>query len=295
MKSHIFGILSKTIDIEKLLVSNPKLFNFSKLEPFEKIELLRYNAKLFADKIDISEISAKDRALLIIQSDKKVAHLEIEFTDDELRNLPGEYYVQLVKINFTKYIRKDIYDKLCQRYKRIIFSYNPKWVMTNSDKIPKMTSAILTELAYNDPKFVGEFIKDFSDISVGTEFWRIMISHDEAYKEIFIKNTNSCVTKTDVRSIIYLYPELIKKLDTDILANSKLTCKEWLLLADLIITRNDDLFENWKFSDDMVETFRLDLMAEMLNGKSKLSTRFQNAMSNVFDSKDTENENASIL
>lgn len=294
MTSHIFNILSKTINIEKLLVSHPKLFNFSKLKPFEKLELVRYNAKLFADKIDISEIPAADRAMAVIDSGKKSTNFQINFTEEELKSLPTDYYVGLVKFDFSKYIRKEIYDKLPLRDRRAIFSYNPRWVMTNSDKIPKITSIMLNELAYNSPELVDEFIKDFSDISVDTEFWRIMISHDEKYKEIFMKNTNSCITKTDVRSIIYLYPDLIKKLDTDILANSKLTCKEWLLLANIIITRNDDLFENWKFSDDMIETFRLDLMAEMLNGKSKLSTRFQNAMSNVFDSKDTENENAPI-
>lgn len=100
--------------------------------------------------------------------------------------------------------------------------------------------------------------------------------------------------ETDVREVCRKNPEIIKKLDKDILADSKLTCKEWVLLTNSIMNNNEKKFEDWEFSDDLIGIFKLDLMAEMLTGKSKISKRFQSAMKNVFD-KEEESEAEAVV
>jgi hypothetical protein len=53
---------------------------------------------------------------------------------------------------------------------------------------------------------------------------------------------------------------------------------------------NEDKFKDWEFSDEVKELFRMDLMAELLNGKSTLTKRFQNAMKGVFGNTEEETE-----
>src|SRR5690606_21802795 len=112
-------------------------------------------------------------------------------------------------------------------------------------------------------EMVDKYVTDFSDVATTVGFWRSMIKHDPKYKSIFLRNTKSLITKTDVRGVIRSFPGLIKELDEEIIANSKLTVKEWVLLCDSISGHKD--LEGWEFSDEMKEIFRLDSLADLLS------------------------------
>jgi hypothetical protein len=107
---------------------------------------------------------------------------------------------------------------------------------------------------------------------------------------VFLKNTKSLTNKTQVRAVFRKRPELIKKLTADILVDFKLTGKEVVLLISSIMKDHEKKFDGWEFDPEFAETLKLDVMAEMLNGKSKLSKRFQSAMKGVFEKKPEEEE-----
>lgn len=288
-------ILSETIDLEELLVKRPDLFNLSKLLAHQKIELLKENPKLFADKINILEMSGEDKVYALVHINFKKLKQHVKFTEEELKNLSVLSYIDLLGYDFDKYIRKDIYQKLRRSHRTDIFISHPEWVIANADSVPRLTSTNLRDISYINPNFVDNYITDFSQISVCNVFWENMIEYNENYKSIFIKNTKACITKTHVRTVIYKFPEIIKMIDADILANSKLTCKEWILLINDMYSSYEEEFIDWCFSEEVNNIFRLDLMAEMLNGRSKLSRRFQSAMNHVFKSKEETNEDTPVV
>jgi hypothetical protein len=152
-----------------------------------------------------------------------------------------------------------------------------------SENFPKFTVDNLFFLSKRNQKLVDTYITDFSKLSTNCSFWINMIKYDKKYEDIFITNINSVITKTDIRAVCKEFPHIIKKLDIDILGNSKLSCKEWLLLANSVIYNNPEMFKEWEFNDDLKEAFKLDLTAEMLNGKSSVSRNTQSAMKKLLN------------
>jgi len=283
-------LLGDAINLEQLFDKDPTAFNLSLLPVRKKIALLKADAKKFLPHIDVTALNPFDKAEVVLRLKNKGIVKQITFTEEELAKVPLGLYGQMVQKDFS-YIRKDLYGKMLKGDQAEVFLSQPAWVMANADKPPRLTKEKLGQLAYRNPGFIDVYISDFSQYSTGDTFWRKMIEHDEKYKEIFMRNTKSCTTKTEVRAVVWRYPELIKMLDGDILADSKLTCKEWLLFASSVMGSNEDKFKDWEFSEEVRELFRMDLMAELLNGKSTLTKRFQNAMKGVFGNEEEEQEN----
>lgn len=293
----IRAILAKAVDLESLVRGNTELFDFSSLDVRDKLELLKLDPGFYADMIDVSAFKPDEKVYVLLNSKKAIAD-KVILSEDELKKVPDNLYGELIKVKayFAKYARADRYPKMLKADQQEVFLAEPEWVMASVDKPPKLTSERLRELARRKPAFIQSYISDFSGMSTTADFWKAMIKFNESYKEIFLKNTKALITKTDVRNVVWHYPELIKKLDGDVLADSKLTCKEWLLFANTIIEANkNNIFDDWQFPEEVVEIFKLDLTAEMLNGKSTMSVRFQNAMKGVFKVKDKEeNEDTPI-
>jgi hypothetical protein len=288
------SILRKAINLENLVKTNPELFDFSKLDIEEKAKLLDGNTKLYMDKIPVAGLSLKDKAFLLLRVKSKAFLKTITLTDEEVQRLLPQQYFEFLKRDFKRYISLDKYENLSKYQQSEIFTMEPEWVIENVKKTPKLTSDKLSEIAHEKPSFIDSHITDYSVFSTSAFFWLSMIKYDKKYEMIFLKNTHTCITKTDVREVCRKNPEIIKKLDKDILADSKLTCKEWVLLTNSIMNNNEKKFEDWEFSDDLIGIFKLDLMAEMLTGKSKISKRFQSAMKNVFD-KEEESEAEAVV
>jgi hypothetical protein len=67
----------------------------------------------------------------------------------------------------------------------------------------------------------------------------------------------------------------------DIIKNSKLSSKEWVMLIKRVMDDNPSVFSQWQLSDELVELLRVDITAEVLNGDSAMSVQFRNVMKSV--------------
>ena len=278
-------ILINAINLNKLVKTNPELFNLTILSLSNKIELLKRDPKFYIDRLYKKDPSLGDKVEIVLEVEDLNIQEKFKLTDEDIQNVDDRCYLNLLDLNFSKYIRKEKFKTLPKAHQVDIFLKEPEWALENLDKIPSFSSEKLSTLAHRKPAFVDKFIEDFSQYSTNAFFWQNMIKFNKKYIDVFLANTNTLITKTDVRQVCKCCPEIIKKLNVDIMDKSKLTCKEWILLSSSIIGVGHKTFKNWTFSDDMIDAFKLELTAEMLSGKSKMSKRFQYSMKNVFDDK----------
>jgi hypothetical protein len=278
-------ILAKAIDVQAAFEAHPELFKFRDLPLHDKVHLMKQDAKTYVEIIapHITSTAEKLYVLMSLGNNDRFKKLKLRFeiSPTEIKTLNNGQYTSLLKLNFEKYIDKDMFAKLPKSIQTDFYLEDPVWFFEKLGIIPKLSAPNLSTLSQKFPDFVDKHILDYSNLSTYANFWEYMIRFNPKYENIFLKNTNSLVTKTDVRTVFRKFPRLIKKIDGDILANSKLTVKDWVLLTDSVMKENKRLFTNWKFSDDIKEIFRLDLVAEMLVGKSKISVRSQNAIDKV--------------
>jgi len=288
--------LLQSIDLLSVVYSNPELFNFNKLPASVLISFLRADFDFFIDKIDPKRFTYENRLYFIINSSARSAPKLMalcDFSEDELRKITASQYSILINYNAKKYLRKDIVSTMSKRYQQELFLKNPKWFHESVGYIPKLSSNTLTELARLSPKFVDENIVDYSKLCTQAYFWNKMIRYDKKYIEIFLKNTNSLINKSDVRVVVQTHSEIVKLVDIDILENSKLSCKEWMLLISSVMSNNPTKFSDFEFSEEMKEAFRLNSMAEMLSEKSKSTKRFRNVIKHLTE--DAEEEPAEVV
>jgi len=299
MNDNVIEILRKTIQVKVLLETNPELFDFSELESYEKVELIQSNPKKFLKIIGIENLSLDEKVQIILNVDGRVVKNMIVISEEDLNKMTVHRYLQLIEKDFRKYIRIEKYNNLSKTYQSRAFLADPIWVMSNIGKPANLSSGDLEILANRKPAFVDKFIiQEVEKYTTTYDFWKYMIKYDIKYQDIFLKSTKTVVHKTDVRNVCKLYPEMVKKIDKDTLADSKLTVKDWILLLDNIIDNNQKEFVGWDFSEELKEIFRLDATAELLSGKTKLSKRFENSIKFVLDSKDEveiENEDQTVI
>lgn len=282
----------KIIDIKTLVSKNPELVDCSKLPILELIRLLDYSNGMFLKFVDFGKMSIADRVEIVTRCIHKKVRAKVTFSDINLKNMSQTDYLRLLAVDFGRFIIKEKYLSLNQTNQSTIFLQHTAWVIDNIGVVPPLSSADLATLSASDPELVDRHITDFSKVSTTRHFWDNMIEFDETkYIRLFIENTKTLTSKTMVRSVIWSNPEIIKSLRPNDLISSKLSIKEWILLIDEVTSshrHSEDLFEDWKLSDEMIEVMRLDLTSEILTGKSKLSTRFQNAMKKILKAEKNE-------
>jgi hypothetical protein len=276
-------ILSRAIDdIEALFETSPEIFKLNSLSIDDKVRLLRMEPKFFKSKLDLEKLSEDDKLYVLYNlKDKKITK-EIILNAEELNAINDNSYCRLLEIDFDRFITVERFETLSREPKADIFMKHPAWVVDNALILPKLTKDRLSLLSYTDPKFVDSYITNFSEYSTDQYFWKNMIRFNAKYKGLFLRNTKSLVTKTEVRRVVREKPHIIQLIGKDTLTDSKLTIKEWILLIDSVLTSYPKMFKDWVLPADVAEVFRLDLTVEMLTGKSKVSVRFQNAMKGVF-------------
>lgn len=278
--TNIHGILAKALDLQAVVKKYPELFNLNKLGVYDKCQLLKYDADTYGSKLNFSKFTPGDK-LYALTTAPSAAEKFVVMTDKDINKLGPHEYNDLLELNFTKYIRKEKFEELTRNFQNNIFVKHPEWVIKHISKPPKLTQAALTNLSNAKPKFVDEYVTKISDYTTDSLFWINMIKYNSEYKEIFLDNTKTLVTATDVREVIRAYPSIVKSLTLDHVSTSKLTCKEWVLLINSV-SANKEL-KNWNMPKDMAELFKMELTVEMLSGKSKVSKVFQNKMQAVLD------------
>jgi len=282
-------ILSKVLDFKLLIKNNPELFNLTKLSIVDKTDLLNEDPNFYSTIIKTDESSLNDRVYYLLNLNSKKLTNKIKLSQVELKSLSNHNYISLLRKNFIKYALKERISNLPRFEKIEFFMKNPQWFMENKINYrPKLTMIRLESISKNNPKFIDTYITDFSEYLTSEYFWRYMLKYNKKYEDIFLLNTKTLDNKTSVRSIIRLHPHLIMKLNENIIQNSKLTVKEWILLISSVIseTKNKNIFKNFQFSKEIIEIFKLDLTSELLIGKSKSSKPLSHAMKNVFKIED---------
>lgn len=284
--SRVSEVLSRAIDLESLIQKQPELFDIASLDITEKMRLLSDRPKIFASIVGPTITDPIEKSLIIRNIQHKVVREIVELSEDELAKLDSDTYFFLLSDQFKKYVRVDLFTRLPAKRKSSLTAANPKWVFENITPAPRLTSDVLAGISRTHPSLIDTYVTDFTQHATTAAFWRNMIRFNDKYRMLFLKNTKSLITKTDVRGVIKTYPSLIKELNEEIIADSKLTVKEWVLLCDTVAEAKD--LAGWEFSDEMKEIFRLDSLADLLSGKAKLTRRFTNAMASVLS--DTEDD-----
>jgi len=287
-------VLTKILDINKLFTEHPEYFSLNNLMLDEKVVLINSNPEVYFDTL-VKNLHPSEKLYLLKNITNKIYLKKLEFSDEEIKKLNKSDLGLLVKTNVKKYLKVDIYNKMSNAAKVEIFLIDKNWVMNNIKEIPKLSEGNITELARQDPEFIDKNISDFSKYSTTHRFWNYMIKHDGKYRKIFLSYADTISTKTEVRSIVYSHPTIIKELDQNNIITAKLTCKEWIYLINDVMESKPLVFKDWQFSDDLAEVLKLDLTSEMLTGKSKLSTRFQNLMKKFFKKPEEAEDETQIV
>ena len=269
--------LSKCINLHSLFLTDEKLFDLSKLGKDDIVTLLDADPIYFSKKVP--NLCEKDKAYIfskLTPEDRKLSGITL--SKEELIRATPEIQ-RCLSYESVEFLTVEFFNRLSSYEKNEMSLRYPEWAMGNPDVCKlKFSANNLLTLAKSNPKFIDDTIKDFSKVSTCCRFWKCMFKYDKKYLGIFIKNTKSLITKTDVREIIRSYPEIIKLIDQEVLDNSKLSIKELLLLSTGIISSHPKIFSNWDFSPDLKESFRLGVMVELLNGKSKNTSHLKGAV-----------------
>jgi hypothetical protein len=282
-RDRVDEILISIFDVDSALMQTPNLFDFKSLPTQYRIELLSMDYARFSKFIDTSLLSVNEKVSIILQNtarEKALGLTEANLVQLVRTSLGRLQYGSLVKV-LPEYIRKDLYKHLCQTDQICYFINHPEWVIENIPECPKLRRCDIDGLAQTAPSFIDTYVKDFSQLSTSSRFWVSMINHSTRYRDIFLNNTHSCGTKTDVRQVMYRCPGLIKMVTADIIKNSKLSSKEWVMLIKRVMDDNPSVFSQWQLSDELVELLRVDITAEVLNGDSAMSVQFRNVMKSV--------------
>lgn len=275
------AILMKGIDLEALIRTNPELFNLKSYNLHDKIELLDRDPKFYSTLIDVTTFAPNEKVTTLLTLKKTSITKLIKLSNEELKRVPGGQYGKLVLKDFS-YIRAERFSDMNKEDQSEIFLSQPQWVLDNVAEKPKFTTVLLTSVAHRSPKFIDDHFDDFKTIKTNQWFWNSMIKFDPVkYKALFLKSTHTISSKTEVRAVFHKHPSLIRDLTPDMVQDLKLTGKELVILINTIMKDQPKAFAGWKMSAEMTEALHMDLTAEMLNGKSKMSNRFRTAMNQV--------------
>lgn len=284
-EASVKAILEKTINIVDLVKSHPELFRLDRLTTLDKVSLFQSDPKFYGTILNLDDFSGEDKAAAIALLPRLLGK-KFTLTDEEVLALSADAYVGLLKKDFAKYIKVEKYDKLKKTQKSEIFVEQAPWFTANGIPAPGLTMAQLTALAKTNPLYVFQSITDLSEYATEYNFWVKMIEFKPSkYKAEFLKYNKTLLNTTELRRVVYRYPDIVKLVDADTFEKSKLTRKQWVLLISTVIKdpKHAATFTGWQFPDDVANILKLDLTAEILKGEATQSRKFQAAMTNVFN------------
>lgn len=268
-------ILCKCVDMRALLASEPALFNFSLLSDHDLLKLLIDNPD-YVDYVDVSKLNSYVRVAIAIntKSNKSLAK-KIILTDDDFARITTANYIDLI-IKNKKYLSKVKYEDSSVSVKRSVFELYPEWVMDNGLEIPKLTVRCKDNMTTSRSKldFMDKNFDLFLQGSTSAMFWVNLIKYNSKYETIFLKNINSLQSKTEVRSVFYSYPNIIKEVTDETIVNSKFNSKDWVLLFRCILAKVD----NYSLPDELKELLKMDVFQEALSGDITVSTRLKESL-----------------
>lgn len=286
--------LLQAIDLRVIIDKHPELINLKKLALGQKMSLLTEDNQTLTKLILSSTIlTAKEKLYIVCEFSKKFCKdNNIFLTKSDIDLLGDSDYGRLLDKDFGNYFIPEKWKKMSAFRKGDIFIKNAEYFFKNKIDYPGLTKFQLSRLCPSliDQYFTEEQIKK---VKPNSTFWIRMIRYDPIkYEPMFIRCLKIMPTSTDIREVFYSYRKLIKVLKITDIENTKLSLKQWVLLFKNIVSSEtketrrtprgkkscDSIFNNWQFDSKFVEEMELGLTLEMLDGKSKASKQFQNAM-----------------
>lgn len=292
-RSHFYkkstaDILRYAIDLGELIKDQPELFNFDGICLNDKINLCLDYPELKPHL----KITANDRlhATLVLNATQlKSSGLYADKQD--IIDSNDSLYVALVAKSKT-YFDIERYRKCSDRAKGELFTLVPKKVLDEKEPVPRLISSNNMYLLSNSNIWVFKdgHITDFEKYKTDSAFWNNLLANDyKFFSPIFIANLKHMTLATDVRRVFDRFPELFKLLDENVIVDTPLTPKQWALFINS--KKGSTKLKDWVIPAEFKEAVRLDIMSDVLSGKSKLSKVLQNAISDVL--KEEENEESS--
>ena len=285
------SVLASCIDMTEIIKSHPELLKIKSLASHHKVILLQSDNQDIIDLV-VKNLDANDTYAIVTSMGKAfLKKYKLELTKDHIEKLDNRSYASLLKTDIKKYYVEQKWKDLPNYAREEIFLIDPEYFFKNNLDMPKITRSILYQLKAS---VVESYIPEEKIASAPTEylFWNKMITYKpEIFKPMFIRCMKTMSNATEIRSIFYSHPDLVKMLKTTDIENCKLSLKQWVLLFNTIVSQESkranrgrgkakpSVFDGWTFDPTFVSDMELGLTLEMLNGKSKVSKQFQNAMS----------------
>jgi hypothetical protein len=277
------GILSKCIDIGKLVRVKTHLFSFDNLSVYDKFSLLSSDFKFYEGIINPENFSLKERvAMVTLYQGNLIGYADrYPIADAELHQLHIRDYLSILSVDFMKYIRIDIFNKLSSASQADIFLKNPEWVYDNTDFRPVISRDVLHKLLGINIKFLQNHIEDIIILKSSFRFWQTMVDYNKSNFVVLLKNIQSLSTKTETRAIFKEWPHLIRQLTIDIIRRSNLDGRDWVLLINSIVSKHENMFEDWTLPADVKTDLSQDITSILISGQNKLSKRLSNSVKNT--------------
>lgn len=293
MPTNLDYLLLKATNIRDIATKYPTEFNFQTLSNVERSYIVA-DAPELAKQMNFLVLRDKVRLMLGL-SKTAMRKSGLTLTDEEVESLSDQDYVSLVTQDWKKYFDYERFKKLGLRAKAKLFVESPRALLAFSGSVPEgLTSDNIYSIAdKNIWLFDEDYITDFSKFTTDAEFWLKLIKADyNKYAPIFMKNLKTCKTATEIRRVIELYPQIIKLMDDDTAVNSNMTAKQWAMFIRRLKTktRTAKILEDWNVPETLQEAIRLDIMSEVLSGKSKLTKVLQTAIDAVLTEKEEEQD-----
>lgn len=279
------SILMKSLALEEFFFTNKDLFDLANLEPIEKVQLLDQDPTLFgkyATEMKLDSLPPYEKSMILTNRRLKSLWDLIKLSDSDIKCIGFGTYKSMLRADFNRHIKESFYRSLSNSQALEIFLLNPEWVETEIGKLPKFTLEALHTMAldYND---YSKYLQDFTGLSTDSSLWMQLIKKNKDNINLFIKYADTCMTKTDVRRVISVYPEIVLKIDIDMVNNFKLTHKEWaLFLSKLMKDRvTGKVFKKWTLPDDVAEELKLGITMGSLSGSAKVTTQLKSALGKI--------------
>ena len=285
-------ILVQALNVPEILKNYPELVNLKSLRSDQKVALLREDDENLTKFILDSNLSSQDFFHIIWEMPKAFSKKHgIVLTLEHVKSLDHHKYSILLKSDFEKYFMPDKWEKIPTYLQTEIFLKEYEYFFKNKVPYPKLTKNTLRSISASAVnRYFSE--SDIEKLSVDYNFWQKLISYKpDIYKPMFVRLMKKVSNATELRGIFWSNPDLIKMVKISDLEKTKLSLKQWVLLFNSIVGNEADkvkrsrgkkphvnIFDGWSFDQGFVADMELSLTLEMLNGKSKVTKQFTNAM-----------------
>lgn len=210
----------------------------------EKVNFLKYDVRNFSWAVD--RITGVEFMFFV----NHIPHI-----DKLVKELDDSRYLKVLQYDIERFFNKTRWEEISKYVKR---HHLPPMTVVNMIKNgmidlirPYMTVGILISIAHATD--IPEDI--ISEKKLPAEFWIEYINRNNAHINLLIKYISGVKSGTDLRKIIYNFPEIIKYISPDIIERSPFTAKQWVLMITSMVQDEMYIKDIWDSVDNSVKEY----------------------------------------